>query len=356
MSNKIYFTPGPTQLYHTFENHFKKALFLDIPSISHRSTTFIQIMEETTEVLKELLGLPEDYHIYFLNAANETWDRILQNLVSNYSHHFVNGAFSKKFYDFALAYKKKSTLTKVADGASFNSFEVPENTELIGITKNETSVGYNFTEEELSQIRKKNPNKLIALDVVSAVPSIPIDFKNVDTAYFSVQKSFGMPAGLGVWIVNEKCHESALVREHKTSIGSYRSLPNLKKFGDNYQTPETPNMLFIYILGRIAQDMVQTGIKRLRNETIYKSTILNQVIENHPSLVHFVKSKEHFSKTTLVAETTKAEKFKTFFKNKGLILGSGYGIYKNNHIRIANFPAHSKESIEMVCDLLNKIE
>ncbi|WP_425391740.1 aminotransferase class V-fold PLP-dependent enzyme [Ekhidna sp.] len=356
MSNKIYFTPGPTQLFYTFEEHFKRALALDIISISHRSSTFIKIVEETTEALKELLELPAGYDIYYLNSANEVWDRIIQNLVDESSHHFANGAFSKKFYDFALAHHKSSSVTEVEDGAIFSDWNIPEKAELIGITKNETSIGFTTTEKELANFREENPDKLIALDIVSAAPSLPIDFSKIDTAYFSVQKAFGLPPGLGVWIVNEKCHEVAQKRATKTSLGSYRSLPNLKKFGDKHQTPETPNMLAIYLLGKIANDMIQVGLKKLRNDTIYKATILNQAIESHESLNHFVASKEHRSKTTIVADAKDPSKILSFFEKKGIILGSGYGIHKKNHIRIANFPTHSKESVEMLCDLLKDIE
>lgn len=356
MSNKIYFTPGPAQLFYTFEEHLKKALFHDIPSLSHRSSTFIGIMEETSEALKELLELPDGYNIYFLNSANEAWDRIIQNLVNQSSHHFVNGSFSQKFYDFAISHNKSSTLTKVADGHSFNNLDIPAEAELIGITKNETSVGHSFLEEEIATIRKVNPDKLIALDVVSATPSMPINMGQVDTAYFSVQKAFGLPAGLGVWIVNEKCHEVANKRSSSTSIGSYRALPNLKKFGAKNQTPETPNMLFIYLLGKIAQDILKSGVQRMRNDTTYKAAILNQAIESHPLLNHFVSSKPHRSKTTLVANSEYPEKFIQFFEKKGIVIGTGYGVHMDNHIRIANFPTHSKESIEMLCDLLERVE
>jgi len=356
MSNNIYFTPGPAQLYHTFEEHLKRALFQDIPSISHRSTTFIQIMKETTVALKELLELPEGYDIYFLNSANEAWDRIIQNLVETRSHHFANGSFSKKFHDFALANGKASTVTQVADGASYSDWSIPEEAELIGLTKNETSVGHMTREDEVQALREKHPDKLIALDVVSATPSMVIDYSKVDTAYFSVQKGFGLPAGLGVWIVNQKCQEVAQRRATSTSLGSYRTLPNLKKFGDKSQTPETPNMLFIYLLGKVAQDLLMAGVKRLRNDTIYKATLLNQVIESHPLLSHFVSSKPHRSSATLVAKTAHGDRFISQLAAKRLILGKGYGPHKEDHIRIANFPTHSKESIEMLCDLLNQVE
>ncbi|WP_436516694.1 aminotransferase class V-fold PLP-dependent enzyme [Ekhidna sp. To15] len=356
MSNKIYFTPGPSQLFYTFEEHFKKALFHDIPSISHRSKEFIKVVQETTEALSELLDLPEGYSIYFLNSANEAWDRIIQNLVDKNSHHFVNGAFSQKFYDFAISHKKSSTCLKVDDGHDFNDWNVPAEAELIGITKNETSVGHSFLEEEIEILRNNYPDKLIALDIVSAAPSLPINFKNLDTAYFSVQKAFGLPSGLSVWIANDRCHEVAGNRVKKTSLGSYRALPNLKKFGDKHQTPETPNMLFIYLLGKVAQDILQAGVQRMRNDSTYKAAILNQMVESHPHLDHFVSSKKHRSKTTIVASSSRSKEIIQFFGKKGLMLGSGYGPYKESHVRIANFPTHSKESIEMLCDLMEKIE
>jgi phosphoserine aminotransferase len=356
MSNKIYFTPGPSQLFYSFNDHYKKALFLDIPSISHRSTDFVKVVTHTKKCLKELLNIPEGYDIFFLNSANESWDRIIQNLVVNSSHHFANGAFSKKFYDFAIQQGMSSTVHEVKPGKSFTDFSIPNETELIGLTKNETSTGYVLSEIEIEKIRKENPEKLIALDIVSAIPSIPVNFNNVDTVYFSVQKGFGMPPGLGVWICNLKCQEKAAKKSKITSIGSYRSLPNLKKFSDKNQTPETPNTLFIYLLGKIAEDMIQVGKQKIINDTIYKSTLLYQAIEDNPILSPFIKEKEHRSKTTIVAETRKSMAFINILKEKGMVIGDGYGSFNGQHIRVANFPTHSKEAIEMLCDYLVEIE
>lgn len=356
MSNKLFFTPGPAQLFYSFQDHFKTALFKDIGSISHRSSEFISVMEESNAALRELFSLPEDYHIFYLNSANEAWDRIIQNLVIHQSHHFINGSFSQKFHDFALQHGMKSTFTKAEDGQKFESLDVPSSTELIGITKNETSVGHSFLEDEIESLRQNNPDALLALDVVSAAPCVPIDFKNIDTAYFSVQKAFGMPAGLGVWIANERCIEKSIKKSEHSNIGSYRSLPNLKKFGAKHQTPETPNMIYIYILGKIARDLLDYGVKRMQNDTIYKATVINQTIESHPSLSHFVNSEVHRSKSTLVAKAKDAKKMIDELAKKKMVMGSGYGPYKSEHIRLANFPTHSKESVEMLCDTLNQIE
>ncbi|MEP1094627.1 MAG: aminotransferase class V-fold PLP-dependent enzyme [Cyclobacteriaceae bacterium] len=356
MSNKIYLTPGPSQLFYTFEEHFKKGLFLDVTSMSHRSKDFVSILQHTVECVKELLEVPMGYDVFFLNSANEAWDRIIQNLVISSSHHFANGAFSKKFHDFSLQHRMESTLTQVEDGATFTDFAVPEKAELIGLTKNETSMGFTFPEVEIELLRKANPDKLMALDIVSATPSLPINLGNLDTAYFSVQKAFGMPPGLGVWICNEKCHEKAAKKSEVASLGSYRSLPNLKKLGDKNQTPETPNTMFIYLLGKIAEDMLKVGKQKIVNDTVYKSTILYQAIENHPKLSPFVTDASYQSKTTIVVNADSPQKFISYLKDKGLVIGSGYGAHKENHIRIANFPTHSKEVIEMLVDFLPEIE
>jgi len=353
MSDKIYFTTGPGQLFHSFQDHFRSAIKSDVGSISHRSVQFIKIVEETTQALRELFRISENYHLFFLNAGNEAWDRIIQNLVIESSHHFANGAFSRKFYDFAIQQGLQSTLTQPGDGESYDDFKVPEKAELVGLAKNETSVGFTFTEAEIERIRQEYPEKLIALDIVSASPALPVNFSLIDTAYLSVQKAFGMPPGLGLWIVNERCVEKSIKKAKKTSIGSYRSIPNLKKFGIKAQTPETPNMIYIYILGKIAQDILKYGIKRMQNDIVYKAALINQAVESHPSLAHFVSSKAHRSSTSIVAKANNPSVFLDALDDKSLILGKGYGIYKGEHIRIANFPAHSRESVEYLCDLIN---
>lgn len=355
MTQKIYFTPGPSQLFYTFKTHFNQALLHDIPSLPHRSKSFMGIVAHTTVALRELLQVPEEFDIFFLNSANEAWDRLIQNLVIERSHHFVNGALSKKFFEFARMHGMKSTSTEVPDGAPFPNLNVPGGSELIGITKNETSVGYTFCEDEIGRIRNENLEAIIALDIVSASPSIPIDFSNIDSAYFSVQKGFGLPPGLAVWICNQRCQEKASIKASKTSIGSYRTLSNLKKFGDQQQTPETPNTVYIYILGKVAEDMIRIGQQKIINDTIYKSTLLYQAIEKHPLLTPFVLSKNHRSPTTVVGVSDHSVKIISCLKEKGIIIGKGYGAYQENHIRMANFPTHSKEMVEMLFDRMMKI-
>jgi phosphoserine aminotransferase len=354
MSSKIFFTPGPSQLYHTIPQHLKNALRENIGSISHRSSAFQKLFAEMKERLKDLLSIPDEYDIFLMSSATEVWERIVQNLITKSSHHFVNGSFSKRFYDFTKLYQLQSTATIGTHSKEFESFDLPENSELISITLNETSTGYAFDQKRLKALSNKYPDKLIALDVVSAVPAVSVDFSMIDTAYFSVQKCFGLPSGLGIWITNEQCLDRAKQKVvNNKVIGSYHSLPSLKKNSDKNQTPETPNILSIYLLLQVIKDMQTRGIEMIRNET--KATLLYQAFENLSYLRPFMMSKTNKSLTVCVAEVDQDNHdLLNFLAAKGLVIGEGYGEYESQHIRVANFPAHSREQVEMLVDYLHK--
>ena len=81
MKHHVNFTPGPSQLYFTVNDHARQAFKEGIPSISHRSKLFEQISSEATVGLRQLLNIPADFYIFFTSSANEIWERITQNLV-----------------------------------------------------------------------------------------------------------------------------------------------------------------------------------------------------------------------------------------------------------------------------------
>lgn len=358
MHPKINFTPGPSQLYFTVEGHVRKAFRVGIPSLSHRSKAFEAISKEATDGLRELLNVPSNYHIVFTGSATEIWERIIQNLVENHSHHLVNGAFSKKFYEIADQLGKRPTKTEIKSGDGFQpTIEIPS-CELIAITHNETSTGVSMPVDFINNLKSKNPDPLIVVDAVSSLPYPNLDYSKIDAAFFSVQKGFGLPAGLGVWMVNERCIAKAeLLLSKGTSIGSYHSLPSLIAHSQKNQTPETPNVLGIYLLSKVVQDILHRGIHIIRKETEYKSAILYQALSNHSQLEPFVQNESWRSKTVVVAECgSQTERITKQLLKKGMQPGEGYGPTKTHQLRFANFPAHSKEQYEMLVDTLSEFK
>ncbi len=357
----IYFTPGPSQVYPTFNKHMHEALDENISSTSHRSSTFMDLFTATRKNLTELLGIPKQHKIYFLSSATECMERILQNCVKKYSLHFVNGAFSSLFYKTAVSLNKKAGLESVQLGESFDfsKFKLPKKTELVCFTHNETSSGVSLNLNNIKKQLPKNGDMLFSLDIVSSAPYVKVDFSLYDLVFFSVQKGFGLPPGLGVLIVSPKAFEKATYLYNKSkSIRSFHDFINLEKYAQLNQTPETPNVLLIYLFNEIVKDLIGYGIEKIRNETEIKSKLIYEYFGRSDYLSPFVKNVRARSKTVCVANTFgNSDLVVTGLKRYGLIIGSGYKDMKASQVRIANFPAHDLkdfeklvESLELVCN------
>ena len=354
MALPINFTPGPSQLYFTVEDHVRQAFREGIPSISHRSKQFEQHVRGCREGLTALLNIPAGWHVFFTASATEVWERSLQNLVASRSHHFVNGAFSSKFHEFATLLGKQPTADVVAEGHGFGSDTIPQDTELIAITQNETSTGVSMIPQWISSIRRQHPRALLIVDGVSALPHLQPDFNDVDSVFFSVQKGFGLPAGLGVWMVNDRClAASETLRAAGHHTGTYHTLAALAANAKKDQTPSTPNILGIYLLDKVIQDFLRRGIGNIRQETSYKSVLLYACLDRHPLIRPFVQREEHRSPTVVVAHCGEhTSRLYDHLLANGLQAGEGYGAGKKTQLRFANFPAHSKETYEQLCDLI----
>lgn len=352
MMKKIYFTVGPSEVYPTLYKHLNKAMELNIPSLNHRGPEFKQLFKATTEGLKKLLNIPEHFQVFFVSSALESMERIIQGVCEKHSFHIISGSFGKAWADYASQLGKNTYKYDVEDTKAFKlvNLEVPKQTELICITQNDTSTGFYIHPQEIIKLKKKYPDKLIALDVVSSIPYVDIDFKYADIVFFSIQKGFGLPAGLGVIIVNPKTLEKTeLLIKNNVVIGSYHSLKNLSEKAKKLQTPETPNVLNIYLLNNVIKDMLKTGLQKIRQDTDKKARTLYEFFENHQKYEPSIKNPYFRSPTTLVFDVKgESEKLRKRLYKSGYIIGSGYGDNKISHIRIANFPAHKLKDVELM--------
>ena len=212
---------------------------------------------------------------------------------------------------------------------------------------------------EIHKLKRANKDKFICVDMVSSAPYPDLDFNTVDSAMFSVQKSFGMPSGLGCWIVNPAMLEKAeRMKTHENHIGTYHSLPSLFKNFSKYETPETPNVMGIYVLGKVAEDMNKIGIEPIRKQTEKKAKMLYDFADKSDFLEVFVKNPEHRSQTVIVVnvkEKSASNIIKQVQNDVNMVIGSGYGDFKDTQLRIANFPAVSLRQVETLIEALRKV-
>ncbi|OGG15197.1 hypothetical protein A2773_04915 [Candidatus Gottesmanbacteria bacterium RIFCSPHIGHO2_01_FULL_39_10] len=341
---KIFFTPGPSQLYPTVPGHIKRSLENNISSISHRSDTFHAIFEDSVSSFKKLYSIPKENYVFFLSSATECMERIIENLVVKKSLHFVNGSFSNLFFSISASLGIDAHKIEEPMGSGFNieNAKVPPGIELACFTQNETSTGVATPLKDIYHFKKINPNTVIALDIVSCAPYPDVDFSIIDCVFFSVQKGFGLPAGLGILVIKPDVLERLkYVKKKKTTLGSYHTFENLLKYYQKSETPETPNVFYIYLFGQICKDFQKVGLHKIRKDTENKSQLIYD-LEKNKSFSPFVQEDRLRSKTTIVLNVKNGSKSLILsLKKKGLVVGGGYRELKEKQIRIANFPAHS---------------
>jgi phosphoserine aminotransferase len=122
--------------------------------------------------------------------------------------------------------------------------------DVVCLTHNETSNGTHL--KQWNTILAKYPDALIAVDATSSMAGVELDWQSADIWFASVQKCFGLPAGMAVMV----CSPRAL--QYAESIGDRKYYNSLLFMNDNfkkYQTHYTPNVLEIYLLSKILEQI-----------------------------------------------------------------------------------------------------
>ncbi len=354
----IYFTVGPSKLHEKFEEFIAKGNKENIGSLSHRSPRFSELFENLSNNLKILFNVPEEYSVFYSGSATEFMERIVQNCSEKNTLHFVDGSFSRKFSEISGKQGRINTEIVAEDDGSFFLDNLPGTyePELICLTHNETTNGVTLSPLFIESIQKRFPDKLIALDIVSSAPTSNVDFSKIDCIFFSVQKGFGLPAGLGVIFVSPRALKKAeeIEKNGKQYTGSYHSFMDLAKYASKKQTPETPNVFGMYLLNEVCLDFLNRTIEKLRSETKIKADLIYKALDGNKKLKPLVTNKELRSETVIVAKPINgSQEVIEYFKKGGFLVASGYAEQKEMQIRIANFPSHSIEQVQKLCMLID---
>ena len=285
-------------------------------------------------------------------------ERIVQNLVEKKSYHFINGYFAERFFDISANLGKNAMYLKSVYGKdfNFNDVNVDDDVELICVTHNETSTGVVFNTDNVYELKKKHPDKILAVDIVTSVPYYQFDFNFIDVAFFSVQKGFGLPPGLGVMVCRKKLiNKAKYLNDKGLVIGTYNNFLKLAANADKNQTTMTPNIPAIFLLGKSCDAILKDGVDLMRNDTEKKASLIYGFFDKHPNIKPFVKDKELRSLTTIVLETSlDTEKIHTKLEYNDFVVSKGYSDFKDKHLRIGNFPMHKFQDVSNLIYLFKK--
>ena len=175
---------------------------MSVMEMSHRSKWYDEINNECIALVRELLNVPEDYHIILVQGGASTqFEAVPLNLMkSGKADYIVTGNFSKKAYEEAIKY---GDIKLVASSADKNHTYIPTtkredfrpDADYLHITENNTIFGTKYPSLPDTDLP-------IVSDMSSCIMSEVIDVSKYGLIYAGAQKNLS-PAGVTLVIVRK---------------------------------------------------------------------------------------------------------------------------------------------------------
>ncbi len=247
-----------------------------VMEMSHRSKAFSQIIEDAEADLRNLMNIPDNYDVLFLQGgASQQFAAIPMNLSlpkNKVADYLVTGNWSNKAYQEAARFvdakaivnTKECSYTTIPD---VSNLDIRDNADYVYICQNETVHGIRFAE------LPNTKGKVLVADQSSMFLSEPVDVEKYGLIYAGAQKNVG-PAGVVILIVRhdlvpqEEIDGVPTMLEYKTQVDK-KSLYN------------TPPCYGIYICGLVFKYLLkQGGLSAMKERNEKKAALLYDAIDN----------------------------------------------------------------------------
>ncbi|MBO4947211.1 MAG: 3-phosphoserine/phosphohydroxythreonine transaminase, partial [Lachnospiraceae bacterium] len=221
-----------------------KGTGMSVMEMSHRSKAFETIINEAEADLRELMNIPDNYKVLFLQGgAHLQFSMIPQNLMKNgVADYIITGQWAKTAWKEAQKYGKANAVASSEDKTfsyipDCSDLPISEDADYVYICENNTIYGTKF---------KELPNtkgKTLVADVSSCFLSEPVDVTKYGIIYGGVQKNIG-PAGVVIVIIREDLITEDVLRGTPTMC-------QYKIHADAKSLYNTPPAYGIYICGKV---------------------------------------------------------------------------------------------------------
>ena len=254
---------------------------MGVMEMSHRGKEFISICEQAEADLRELLAIPAEFRVLFMQGGGLGENAIVPlNLSRGEAADFVvTGSWSQKSLQEAQRYcTARTAASNQADGHTRlpapASWQLGAGTRYVHICSNETISGVEF--HSLPDLRALGCDAPLVVDFSSQVLSRPMDWSRVGLAFGGAQKNIG-PAGVTLVVVREDLLGQAL--PICPSAFDYRTV------ADHQSMYNTPPTYAIYMAGLTFQWLKRQtegalrGVAAMEQRNITKAALLYDFID-----------------------------------------------------------------------------
>lgn len=323
---------------------------MSVMEMSHRSKPFQKIIESAEADIRELMNIPDNYKVLFLQGGASTqFAMIPMNLMKNgEADYIVTGQFAKKAYEEAQKYGKANKIASSEDKTysyipDCSDLPISEKADYVYICENNTIYGTKF---------KKLPNtkgKPLVADVSSCFLSEPVDVSKYGIIYGGVQKNVG-PAGMAIVIIREDLIRGDVLPGTPTML-TYKTHADA---GSLYNTPPSYS---IYMCGKVFQWLKkQGGLAAMKERNEKKAKILYDYLDES-ELFHLNVAKEDRSLMNVTFVTGDADLDAKFVKEaKEAGFESLKGHRSVGGMRASIYNAMPIEGVEALAAFMRKFE
>ena len=246
---------------------------MSVMEMSHRSKTYQKIIDTAESDLRELMGIPDNYKVLFLQGGASTqFAMIPMNLMKNrVADYIITGQWAKKAWQEAQIYGKANAVASSADQTfsyipDCSDLPISDNADYVYICENNTIYGTKFWQ------LPNTKGKPLVSDVSSCFLSEPMDVNQYGMIYGGAQKNIG-PAGVVI----------AIIREDLITEDTLPGTPTMLKYHihrDNGSMYNTPPAYGIYICGKVFQWLkAQGGLEAMKSYNQEKAAILYDFLD-----------------------------------------------------------------------------
>ena len=320
---------------------------LSILEISHRSKEFTAVIEEAAALVKELLEIPEGYHVLFLGGgASMQFCMVPYNWLNTKAGYLDTGTWASNAIKEARLFGDVDVVASSKD-ANYTfipkDFTIPADADYFHFTTNNTIYG--------TEIRKDidSPVPLVA-DMSSDIFSRPVDVSKYNIIYAGAQKNLA-PAGVTIAIVKEDAL-GKVARAIPTML-DYRT--HIKK-GSMFNTP--PVLPIFSALQTLKWYKELGGIKEMERRDLEKAARLYDEIDRNRLFVGTVKEEDRsIMNVCFVMKPEYAElekEFIDFAGTKGIVGIKGHRSVGG--FRASLYNALPLESVEVLINAMKEFE
>jgi phosphoserine aminotransferase len=347
------FNAGPSILPRIAIENSAKAILdlngsgLSLLEISHRSKDFQAIIDEAVALFKELLKIPENYHVLFLGGgASLQFCMVPYNLLKTKAAYLETGVWAQKAIKEAKFFGQVEVVASSSD-KNFTyvpkNYSIPADADYFHITTNNTIFG--------SELRTDidSPVPLVA-DMSSDILSRPVDVSKYSIIYGGAQKNIGS-AGVTVVIIRED-----ILGKVDRPIPTMLNYKTHIKEGSLFNTP--PCFAIYTCLETLRWIKSLGGVAKVEEMNRKKAQLLYNTIDNSKIFVGTVEkeSRSMMNICFVMKEQykDKEDAFMEFAKGKGMIGIKGHRSVGG--FRASCYNALPIESVQALIDCMNEFE